>query len=176
MISLHRLRYGADDRMKETKRIKDFLAQRRFAKSATKGDSNEPIAVFSLREKDLDAYETEMYFVNESSEVLKLVTSEPAGMITCDKHVVALGGEGRTYEDVQPGEGVLVDIFHRVYDSDSIVVTSVVVLSEKYGLLDFETHPFKKSVPEMVLLWSNGEKGKEVKLRINNPAIVVNSI
>jgi len=97
----------------------------------------------------------DLYLVNESDEVLKSVKASPwgfSGVLTLesDKEFV--------YEDVQPGEGVLVyepledDGF---YYSDFVTGIDIYLETDKLGKVRIQPNSSKKGVKEQILQYQD---------------------
>lgn len=146
--------------MKEKKRVENRFkwapaSERAGNHFGEMGDERTPVFRVELDDKEL-------YFVNESDETLKRVVSGVGGSVSFDGGAAAVTGSDLAYDDVKPGEAVLIDRFCPVMDSDYLLQASVEVFSEKLGELYFSTYPEKGEVPSAVLLWDTGEKGKNV--------------
>jgi hypothetical protein len=113
----------------------------------------------------------ELFFVNDSDEILHFVVSEGGGQITCESDVGAISNKVLKYEKVLPDEAIKLDEFDSVLDCDFVLQADVTVSSEELGIINFTTFPEKGSVSGVILLWDTGEKGKEVMcLRQNGNA------
>ena len=106
--------------------------------------------------------EGDLYFINDSPEVLDYVKVEPAGYMTADDDVLTLEAKGTTYHDVLPREAVRIEAFDGYYDLDMVFQITLEVKSKAHGKIRFRTPPEKGYIPRQELLWDNGEPGKHV--------------
>ena len=104
----------------------------------------------------------ELYFVNNTDEVLDFVSSETGGFITADDDVSCVGGSGYSYNKVMPLEAVKIEEFDGYYDLDFVIGVTIFVKSKKEGSLKIQSPSAKGGVGETVLLWDTGEEGKFV--------------
>ena len=104
----------------------------------------------------------ELYFVNNTDEVLDFVSSETGGFITADDDVSCVGGPGYSYNKVMPLEAVKIEEFDGYYDLDFVIEVTIFVKSKKEGNLRIQSPSAKGGVGETVLLWDTGEEGKFV--------------
>ena len=107
----------------------------------------------------------DLYFINESQEVLDYVMVEPAGYMTADDDVLTLEAKGTIYHDVLPHEAVKIEAFDGYYDLDMVFQITLEVKSKTYGKIRFRTPPEKGYIPRQELLWDNGEPGKHVTVQ-----------
>ena len=101
----------------------------------------------------------DLYFINETDEVLTTVTTSSGGYCTADDDVVSMSeNNGYTYKSVQPKEAVKIDELDDFFDGDFILQSYVSVESEKLGSLELRSSPEKGgSRGNEVLLWDTGE-------------------
>lgn len=104
----------------------------------------------------------ELFFVNDSDEPLASVMVAPAGFMTADDDTLTLQAADYTYHDVAPGEAVKVAEFDGYYDLDFVFQLSIEVTSPRFGKVLMRTPPKKGYIPRQVLLWDDGEPGKNV--------------
>lgn len=111
---------------------------------------------------------SELYFVNDSAEVLSSVSSECAAMLAMgDDELgqvpVDCSQTQLCYQDVQPGEAVKVDEFDAIADADFFIQTELKVESAARGALRFRAYGQRGGCAgDVVLLWDSGEAGKDV--------------
>ncbi|XKH61597.1 hypothetical protein LG290_07780 [Halomonas sediminis] len=104
--------------------------------------------------------EGDLYFINDSEDVLDYVKAEPAEYMTADEDTLTLEAEGVTYHDVLPHEAVKIDEFDGVYDLDMVFQISLEVKSKAHGKMRIRTPSEKGFIPRQELLWDNGDPGK----------------
>lgn len=113
---------------------------------------------------------SELYFVNDSAEMLKSVSSDCAAMLAMgDDELgqvpVDCSQAQHSYRDVQPGEAVKIDEFDAIADFDFFIQTELKFESAVHGLLRFRT-PGQRGgcAGDVVLLWDSAEAGKDVMM------------
>lgn len=125
--------------------------------STNKTDKRKPLFWLSRDGEDL-------FFVNDSIEILKTVGSGTGGFATADYDVVTVSDDrGYYYQQVKPGEAVKVDFFDMIYDSDFVLQTTIYLESSVYGKMELVSPAEKGGVGTVVLMWDNGELGKHVR-------------
>ena len=99
--------------------------------------------------------ESELYFVNNSSETLDYVRVKTVGFQTCEDEVVTVSSAGYSYmyESVRPSEAVKIDEYDVYLDSDFVLQTHIKINSPTYGVLELSTTPEKGKFSECVLMW-----------------------
>jgi len=111
----------------------------------------------------LDRDGEELYFINDSDEILDIVKTITGGFSTADDDVVTVSDDnGYYYEKVKPGEAVKVDEFDYIFDSDFVLQTRIYLESESHGKIELVAPAEKGGVEEIVLMWDDGELGKYV--------------
>ena len=107
-----------------------------------------------------------LYFVNESSEVIKSVSTTPWGF---SGELSLQGGEEFSYSDIQPGEGVLIqrgmtkeeaEIFV-VHGKDFIKGIYIYLESERFGKISI-CPDSKYWVNEQILIYTDGGSPRRV--------------
>ena len=96
---------------------------------------------------------TDVYFVNESDEILDEVSSEGWGFVGVSS---TMNNPQFTYKSVNPGEAVKIDTFNIQTDSDFILGTTIYVTSKNIGKVKFKPKPGKGQILEQPLLWEDG--------------------
>ena len=108
----------------------------------------------------------EVYLVNLSNEVLDLVVADCGGFITADDDVGTITSpDNYEYKNVKPNDAVKVEEYDGYYDLDYVLMVSLEVKSKTIGSIEVFTPAKKGGVYEMVLLWDNGDAGKNVRIR-----------
>ncbi len=105
---------------------------------------------------------TDVYFVNESDEILDEVSSEGWGFVGVSSTV---DNPQFTYKSVNPGEAVKIDTFNIQTDSDFVLGTTVYVTSKNLGKVKFKPKPGKGQIPEQPLLWEDGSVPRYVVMQ-----------
>ena len=106
----------------------------------------------------------ELYFVNNTDEVLDFVSTKTGGFLTADDDIVTLGCKGYSYNEVMPLEAVKIEEFDGYFDLDYVIQVDIFVKSKKEGSLKIQSPAKKGGVGETVLLWDTGEEGKFVSI------------
>lgn len=107
----------------------------------------------------------ELYFVNYSNDILTEVSSTAGGIWTVDEdcdELVPVGGPAYKYESVQPKEAVKIEQYDPMSDSDFIMQVKVTVSHPSLGEKVFRAGKKGGISKEVVLLWDNGDLGKDV--------------
>lgn len=103
----------------------------------------------------------DLYFVNDSDEVLEYVKAGIGGFITCGDDIGAIsGGDGYLYEKVMPNEAVRIDTYDIMMDSDFVLQPSVEIGSGPLGKREFLGRPSKGGFKNEVLAWHEDESGR----------------
>lgn len=116
----------------------------------------------------LERLDGELYFVNDSHEMLKSVSSKrmavwATGDDELAKVPIDCSQAQCSYMDVQPGEAVKIDEFDAVTDSDFLIQTDLTIKFTSSGGLTFRTRGVRGGcVGGVVLLWDSGDPGEGV--------------
>ena len=94
----------------------------------------------------------DVWFVNNTNEVLTKVTTNSGGCITADDDVVTLAPNSLIYEDVKPKEAVQIDELD-MYIADFIIEFSVDVAAPSFGRLSLRSGAEKGGNTGATLLW-----------------------
>jgi len=94
----------------------------------------------------------QIYFVNDSNEVLSKVSVNTVGFVG-DGSVT--NESDKIYKDVKPGESVMLDEYDMVLDSDFVLGLIIEVESEKYGKMSINSKMGKGSVPSQPLIYKD---------------------
>jgi len=103
----------------------------------------------------------ELYFVNDSEEVIDRVSYATGGFQTCDDDVVTVDSPedgGHVYLNVLPHEGVKIDEYDMILDSDFLLQPQVTIYSASMGERLFLGSASKGGFSGEVLLWSGEEQ------------------
>ena len=108
----------------------------------------------------------ELYFVNDSDDILNSVSTSTGGCQTVDDEVMPVGSPDPLYlyEKVEPGEAVKVEHYDPYWDSDYLLQLEVKVTGPTLGDKIFRVVG-KGGVDSTVLLWADGEAGKYVNMQ-----------
>ena len=112
----------------------------------------------------------ELYFVNDSHEILDMVSGSYGGFQTCADDVNSMSSEPGNYpiyRNVMPREAVKIDEFDPIFDSDFLIQEQVSVTTSNGERTTYISPVSKGSIGETVLLWNTDELGKGVW--INGP-------
>jgi hypothetical protein len=144
----------------EHKRIKEFppweQPKSRFPGVLPTKEERVPAFYLAVQDNKEDHYLSDVYFVNNTDETLDFVSSGFGGFQTCDEDVVSVQGRDCIYEKVIPGEAVLVESYHLVYDSDYLLELSIEALSRDLGTLKFNEVE-KGGFYSKVLMWKESD-------------------
>lgn len=100
----------------------------------------------------------DLFLINTTGEVLKLVTSRTGGFQTFDEDVATIQNNFTySYENVLPEEAVKIEEYDDYYDLDYVLQTTITIESKNLGCIELRTPAQKGGSKEMVLLWDNGE-------------------
>jgi len=107
----------------------------------------------------------DLYFVNDTSEVLISASTSTGGFTTADDDTVTLQNDNEPmYRLVQPGEGVKIREFDGYYDLDYLFQARVYVVSPTLGKLLLISKIDKGSIPDQVLLWDSLEPDRHSRV------------
>lgn len=84
----------------------------------------------------------DLFFINDSDEVLLSVSATSSGFTTDDEAASPIQGNqpARLYQKVLPGEAVKVDQYHPVNDSDYMLNLVLDLVNTKRGVFQLVTH------------------------------------
>ena len=107
----------------------------------------------------------ELYLVNLSAESLDVVSTASGGFQTVDDDVASItSNNGYTYKNVKPDFAVKIEEYDGYYDLDYVLQVVLTIQSKNLGTIEILSSPEKGGVEETVLLWDNGEAGKNVSI------------
>jgi len=108
----------------------------------------------------------ELFLVNSTGVNLDSVQSTTFVLITIDDEMPSLIIESDVYSytDIKPGDAVKVEEFDGYYDLDYSFVITILITSSNLGTVKITTPLETREIGEMVLLWDNGNEGKNVKV------------
>jgi len=110
--------------------------------------------------------ENELFLVNLSGEKLDQVIAESGGFQTVDEDVFTVASKkAYRYNNVGVGEAVKIDEYDEYYDLDYLIQVGIKVQSKKLGSIEILTPAKKGGINEAVLLWDNGDAGKNVYIK-----------
>lgn len=135
-------------------------------------DGNRPLQpTLWLHVQRAENHECLVYFVNDSSEIIKYVKPTSFGYLsTGDGTATLINNNNRIYHNVLPKEAVLVDKFHLVYDSDSQIGLSIELDSHLTGSVRLST-PTTRGTIEETILYSEDQFNSKVEVEfIKNKA------
>lgn len=103
--------------------------KRKFVK-----ERKEKEVIFYLVSESTGSFEGNVWFVNNSDEILDEVRSDCGGFATFDDEVATMEMPNpMVYENVQPSEAVLIDTYNAMFDSDFMVCFGVAITSPSFG-------------------------------------------
>jgi hypothetical protein len=104
-----------------------------------------------------DNHECQVYFVNDSSEIVTTIIPHSFGYISYDETTSQLlNNNQRTFSDILQNEAVLIDSFHLIYDSDSYIGLSIEINSPLTGHVIITTPTLKGKIEEQSI-FSDGQ-------------------
>lgn len=109
--------------------------------------------IFYIFSESGDQLEHDVWFVNNSDEVLSEVRGTSGGFETADDEVANRAPSIAAYNDVRPGEAVVIDMYHEIYDSDFVMQIGVEIVSPALGKLTLSSDLTKNQVQEATLYW-----------------------
>ncbi|MCB1426221.1 MAG: hypothetical protein R3D65_19090 [Zhengella sp.] len=151
-------------------RIKDYAYEwvpphARFADlppSTYTKETRTPRYVLSSRGgDDLDVL---VYFVNLGEETIARLVFGSSGFETAGDDVVTFSGVEKGYENVEPGEAVLVDVINQMDDSDWMISHDFKITTAKKGTIRIHAFRGKGHFGGMTLLWDTGEPAPDCRL------------
>ncbi|AWI81773.1 hypothetical protein CEW87_21915 [Parazoarcus communis] len=108
----------------------------------------------------------ELFFVNHTDETLDWVANgSVGGFIDAGGDPVATTDAQTHYEQVLPGEGVLIDAFDAQFDCDLYIASTITVASAASGVLQFQCAD-KGGARGRVLLWHDGFVSPQVRMEV----------
>jgi len=131
---------------------------------SNKPDYRKPLLRIERTGSDKDNYTDDLFFVNTSGADIELVISGHTGFYTVDddEQVNLIDKCNYKYENVEDDEAVKIEEYHDIYDSDFMLGIVLYIKSKKLGNLEIQSRWKKGGIGSTVLLWDNGEAGKEV--------------
>lgn len=113
----------------------------------------------------------ELYFVNNSDEILDIVSASTGGIQVWGDEIITVSTKsGYTYSNVEPQEAVKIESFNPFHDLDYILQVEIFVRSIEHGSKVIKSPPKKGGVGEVILLWNTGEEGSYVSIRNLTPS------
>ena len=102
-----------------------------------------------------NAFQDEVWFVNNSDETLDYVRPASGGFATSDDDVVPMtqSPDSVLYKDVQPREAVFIDVYDTIFDGDFVISWGVDLKSPSLGERYFDSDPIKGKAPNITLHW-----------------------
>ncbi|QXL85242.1 hypothetical protein [Comamonas sp. NLF-1-9] len=113
---------------------------------------------------------SELYLVNHSAETLHEVYASSTGFVTLDDTTSSWASQGVCYRDVPHNAAVKVDEYDDFYDLDYVLGMHIRLRSPSHPGLQLECIGDKGGIEEAVLLWCNGEVGKDARASCLPPA------
>lgn len=109
----------------------------------------------------------ECWFVNQSEETLPYVGALSAGFVSGDDVTIPVTSAGYRYyyENVLPGEAVLVEDIEFVFESDYVLQVQIETETQQFGKLELWSESGKGGIPETIFIWNTGEFGKYVHVK-----------
>ena len=102
-----------------------------------------------------NAFQEEVFFVNNSDEKLDYVRPASGGFATCDDEVIPMNQKPDCieYRDVQPNEAVMIDVYDSIFDGDFVISWGVELKSPSLGEQYFGSDHIKGEAPNITLHW-----------------------
>ena len=109
--------------------------------------------------------ENDLYFVNNTDESIKSVSSSTHGFETEDDEIFTTRKKGHVYDNVEPQEAVKLEEFDPIADSDFVLQVDIRVQLKKGACLKIMSPADKGGMTgDAVLQWDTGEAGKDVSI------------
>ena len=102
-----------------------------------------------------NAFQEEVFFVNNSDEKLDYVRPASGGFATSDDEVIPMNQkpDSIVYRDVQPNEAVMIDVYNSIFDGDFVISWGVELKSPSLGEQYFGSDHIKGEAPNITLHW-----------------------
>ncbi len=116
---------------------------------------NDPEKVFFLECEGDERAGFQVWFVNGSDEQLDQVKPDSLLLTGVDDELIISepADDSSAYHDVKPGEAVLIDFFHPMYDGDFINIWGVELKSAQMGTQRFREFGRRFKPPNITFLW-----------------------
>ena len=103
-----------------------------------------------------NAFQDEVWFVNNCPETLDYVRPASGGFASSDDDIIQMTSspDSVLYKDVQPREAVFIDVYDTIFDGDFLISWGVDLKSPSLGERYFDSDPIKGEAPEVVLHWN----------------------
>lgn len=105
-----------------------------------------------------------LYLVNASGERLDQVRAIATAFASIDEQIFTSEGAEISYRDVPDGAAVKVDEYDDFYDLDYVLGIHLRIRSRRHPGLQLGCIGDKGGIEERVLLWSNGDAGRNVQI------------
>lgn len=131
---------------------------------STKGDGREPYIWLEIKEGM--QHNCDVYLVNQSDHTLTSVKPSSGGVVIWDDEVISLENNNSAfYEDIKPGEAVLVDRFNKMTDDDLWMSLDLIIQSDQLGRVELSVNADKGDIKRQAILWSANEVADGIKIR-----------
>jgi hypothetical protein len=108
--------------------------------------------IFYLMSESDDGLIWDVWFVNNSNEVLTSVSNSSGGFATVDDDVIPMTTvDAHIYRNVQPKEAVLIDEYDVHFDGDFMITFGADVTASSFGSRHFSARLKKGEIPNAVL-------------------------
>ena len=119
-------------------------------------ESTDPERIFYLTcRSGQNAFQDEVWFVNNSDETLDYVRPASGGFASSDDDIIQMTSspDSVLYKDVQPREAVFIDVYDTIFDGDFLISWGVDLKSPSLGESFFGSDPIKGKAPNITLHW-----------------------
>jgi len=131
---------------------------------STKGDSREPYIWLEIKEEE--QHNCDVYLVNQSDHTLNSVKPQSGGFVIWDDEVITLENNNSAfYENIKPGEAVLVDHFNKMTDDDIWMSLDLIIQSDQFGSIEVFVSADKGDIKRQAILWTANEVAEGVTIR-----------
>jgi len=131
---------------------------------STKGEDREPYIWVEIKEDMHQDFA--VYLVNQSDHTLSSVKPHSGGFVIWDDEVITLENNNSAfYENVKPGEAVLVDHFNKMTDDDIWMSLDLTIHSDQLGSIEISLGVDKGHIKQQAILWTANEVAEGVTIR-----------
>ena len=111
----------------------------------------------------------ELFLVNSSGEPLDYVIFSNNGFETAADDIVTYENPcSNKYENIQHNNAVKIDEYDGYYDLDKLFQVHIKIKSPSLGEVEIYPPPKKGGLNETILIWDNGEAGRNVHIKSLN--------
>ena len=112
--------------------------------------------VFYLMTEEIeDSIEKNIWFVNNSDEILQEIYNTSGGFATVDDGVISMTAkeDNPRFKNVKPKEAVLIDLYDPIFDGDFVIQFCETITADSFGTKEFCSQSRKGGLPNATLHW-----------------------